>query len=111
MSKDRARQREAREREKAAQAEARAAEAARSARRRERRAVWSRRLAMVTPGGPTGQQTGILARRRRVRLNLLIAVLLMIQVLVWVVRPDWPARLAALVVALLVFPVLAAFVL
>jgi len=39
---------------------------------------------------------------------MLIAVLLAVQVLVWVVRPDWEARLATLVVSILVAPVLGA---
>lgn len=111
MSKERAQRREIREREAAVRAEARAAADARATRRRERRAVWSRRLAMLTPGGPTGQPTGILARRRRTRLNLIFASLLLVQVVVWVVRPDWQARLGALVISLLVFPVIAAFTL
>ncbi len=111
MSKERARRREERERDKAAREETRATADARAARQRERRAVWARRLAMMTPGGPTGQQTGILARRRRTRLNLIFFALVLVQVIVWVVRPDWQARLGALVVSLLVFPVIAAFAL
>lgn len=111
MSKDRARRREIREREAVAKAEARATADARAARRRGRRAVWSRRFAMLTPGGPTGQQTGILARRRRTRLNLIFSALLLVQVIVWVVRPDWQARLGALVISLIAFPVIAAFAL
>jgi len=42
----------------------------------------------------------------RVQRGLLVALLLALNVLVWVVRPDWEARLAALVVSLLAFPVL-----
>jgi len=111
VSKERARRREAREREAAERSEARAAANARAARRRERRAAWSRRLSVLTPGGPTGQPTGILARRRRIRLNLIVSALVLLHVLVWIARPDWAARLAALVVALLAFPVIAAFAL
>lgn len=105
MSKERARRREAREREAAIRRAARAAEAQRAARRRARKVALRRRLVPLT----TGRQTGVLARRRRTRLNLVVASLLFVQVVVWVVRPDWQARLAALLVAALAFPVIAAF--
>jgi hypothetical protein len=107
VSKERARRREARQREAAIRTAARAAEAERSARRRARKAALRRRLVPLT----TGRQTGVLARRRRTRLNLVIAALLFVQVLVWVVRPDWQARMAALILAALAFPVIAAFTL
>ncbi len=108
MSKERAQRREQREREAAA----RAAERAAAERRRERRsalvapvlAPFRRvRLALTT-----GRQSGALAERRRKRTTLIIAVLLFLQVLVWIVRPDWQARLAAAIIALLAFPVVAA---
>ncbi len=51
----------------------------------------------------------MLARKRRLRTSLLVAFLLAVQVVVWAVRPDWEARLAALVVSVLAVPVLAAF--
>ncbi len=111
MSKDRARRRQLREREAAERAAARTVAAERAARRRERRTAWARRFSWLTPGRRTGQQTGILARRRRTRLNLVFAFLLLVQVIVWVVRPDWQARLGALVISLLAFPVIAAFAL
>jgi hypothetical protein len=107
MSKDRARRREAREREAAIRTAARAAEAERAARRRALKNAVRRRLVPLT----TGRQTGVLARRRRARLNLIVALLVFSQVLVWIVRPDWQARLAALLIALLAFPVIAAFTL
>jgi hypothetical protein len=107
MSKERARRREAREREAAIRRAARAAEVERTARRRARKAALRRRLVPLT----TGRQTGVLARRRRTRLNLVLVALLFVQVVVWVVRPDWQARLAALLVAALAFPVIAAFTL
>jgi hypothetical protein len=69
------------------------------------------RLGPLVPGDPTGRQTGLLAARRRTRMNLVLAALLLVQVVVWVVRPDWQARLAAVVLALLAFPVIAAFAL
>ena len=37
---------------------------------------------------------------------MLVAALVVVQVVVWIFRPDWPARLAALVVSLLLFPLL-----
>ena len=107
MSKERARRREAREREAATRIAARAVQAERDARRRARKAAFRRRLLPLT----TGRQTGPLARRRRARLNLVIASLLLVQVLVWVVRPDWQARFAAVLIAAIAFPVIAAFTL
>ena len=107
MSKERARRREAREREAAARAAARAVEAERAERKRARKAALRKRLLPLT----TGRQTGVLAQRRRTRLNLVIASLLFVQVIVWIVRPDWQARLAALLIAALAFPVIAAFTL
>ena len=107
MSKERARRREVRERDAAIRSAARAAEAERAARRRTRKAALRRRLLPLT----TGRQTGVLARRRRTRLSLIFAALVFVQVVVWVVRPDWQARLAALVIAALAFPVIAAFTL
>jgi hypothetical protein len=59
----------------------------------------------------TGRPTGILAERRRTRMRLLITALLLVQVLVWILRPDWQARLGAAVLALFCFPVIAAFTL
>ncbi|NUR08191.1 MAG: hypothetical protein HOQ45_14435, partial [Nocardioidaceae bacterium] len=61
------------------------------------------RLPRVTP---VGRDTGALARRRRVETSLLVALLVAVNVVVWVVRPDWRARLGALVVCVLAFPVL-----
>ena len=107
MSKERARRREAREREAAVRAADVRRQAQRAARRRDRKAALRRRLVPWT----TGRQTGVLARRRRARLNLVVASLLFVQVVVWFVRPDWQARLAALLIAALAFPVIAAFTL
>lgn len=104
MSKERARLRAIRERESAIRVAARAAEAE----RRERQAARRKAFGRVTAGfRPTGRQTGILARRRRHQTSLLIAVLLTLNILVWVVRPDWAARLAALILTVLAAPVLA----
>ncbi len=105
MSKERARRRAAREHEAGLKAAARAA----GQERRERQAARTRALRARTTdrwrGRAAGRQTGVLARRRR-RQDLALAVaLLLLNVLVWVARPDWEARLAALVVTLLAFPV------
>jgi hypothetical protein len=107
MSKERARRREVRKREAVARAAQAQRQAERAARRRAREAALRRRILPFT----TGRQTGILARRRRSRLNLIVAFLLFSQVVVWVVRPDWQARFGAALVALIAFPVIAAFTL
>jgi Flp pilus assembly protein TadB len=107
MSKERARRRADREREAAIKAAARAAEAERRERREARkqalRRVTTDRLPRLTP---VGRDTGSLARRRRVQRGLLLALLLALNVLVWFLRPDWEARLAAVIVSVLAFPVL-----
>jgi hypothetical protein len=54
-----------------------------------------------------GRPDGTLARRRRRRWSLLVAALVALNVLVWVLRPDWESRLGALVVSVLAAPVLA----
>ncbi len=109
MSKERARRRAEREREAAMRTAARAAEAE----RRERRAARLRAVRRATTDRlprltPAGRPTGVLAHRRRVRTSLLLGLLAALNVLVWVVRPDWRSRLLALVVTVLVAPVLVA---
>lgn len=103
MSKERAQRRAERERESAIRTAARAAERERAERKLARRRNLNRWL-------PTkaSRPSGILAERRRSRLRLLVAALVLVQVVVWIFRPDWPARLAALVVCLLLFPLLVA---
>ena len=111
MSKERARRREEREREAATKAAERAVVARRAERRRALVAPvvgpWRRLRRAMT----TGRQTGALAERRRTRVRLILALLFFAQIVVWVVRPDWEARLGAFVIALFVFPVAAAFAL
>ena len=107
MSKERAQRRAAREHEAALKASARAAEQE----RRERRAARARAVKRVTTDRlprrtRTRRATGTLARRRRIQRSLVLAVLVALNLLVWVVRPDWAARLAALVVSVLAAPVL-----
>jgi hypothetical protein len=109
VSKERARRRAAREREAAMRTAARAAEAE----RRERREARRRALRAATTGRlprlhPVRRPTGRLAHRRKVRTSLLLMVLVVLNVVVWVVRPDWRSRLGALVVSVLVAPVLVA---
>ncbi|HET6563132.1 MAG TPA: hypothetical protein VFG72_14760 [Marmoricola sp.] len=106
MSKERARRRELREHEAGLKAAARAAEQE----RRERQAARSRALRARTTDRlrvrPAGRQSGVLAQRRRRQDAALVAVLLFLNVLVWIARPDWESRLGALVVTVLAFPVL-----
>lgn len=110
MSKERARRREEREAEAAVRAEQRARAEQKAARSRARRETWTARFAWLGGSRP-GQQTGILAAKRRLRLNLVVTFLVLVQVVVWFVREDWRASLAALVVSALAFPVIAAFAL
>ncbi len=111
MSKERARRRAEREREAAMRQAARASEQERrerlAARKRALRRATTDRLRRRTP---VGRPTGVLAQRRRTRTTLLVLALLVANLVVWVVRPDWPARLAAVVVTVLAFPVLRLFV-
>jgi Flp pilus assembly protein TadB len=106
VSKERAQRRAAREHEAGLRAAARAAEQE----RRERRTARSRALRARTSDRlrtrPSGRQGGVLAQRRRRQNTALAAVLIFLNVVVWMSRPDWEARLGALVVTLLAFPVL-----
>ena len=99
MSKERARRRAEREREAAARAAARQRETERRARSRARwRALtgWIPRPHLVP---------GVVAARRRAELMGALGLLLLLNLFVWIVRPDWAARLGALVVSVVVFPV------
>jgi hypothetical protein len=111
MSKERARRRVVREREAAIRVAARASRAERAERRQARRRALGRVADRLSPGQPVGRPTGALARRRRLQLSMLGAVLVAANMLVWVVRPDWPARVAALIVTILAAPVLVTLVL
>ena len=100
MSKERARRRAEREREAAVRAAARA-------RANERRARSAARKRTLTGWVPRARlMPGTLAARRRREVATTIAILVALNLLVWIVRPDWPARLGAFVVSLLVAPVL-----
>ncbi len=63
-------------------------------------------LAGRSSGRSSGRPLGLLARRNRRQTTGLVAVLVLVNLVVWVVRGDWAAVLGALVVSLLVFPVL-----
>jgi Flp pilus assembly protein TadB len=101
MSKERALRRAERERESAVRAAARAAEAERA----ERRAARCRALAGRLPRR-TSRQSGILAERRRRQAGATVALLLAVNVLVWVFFDDWAARAMVAVVSPLAAPVL-----
>ncbi len=101
MSKERAQRRAEREREAAVLAAARAAEAE----RRERRDARVRALTSRLPKRRRGP-AGILAERRRKQNGALVAVLVALNVLLWVFSDDWALRLAGVVVSLLAAPVL-----
>lgn len=100
MSKERARRRAEREREAAIRQAAREREVRRRSRARARRQALTRWVPRphLTPG--------VLAARRRTELMATVGLLLLLNLLVWLVRPDWAARLGALVVSVLVFPLL-----
>jgi Flp pilus assembly protein TadB len=107
MSKERAQRRATREHEAAIKAAARAAEQERRERRAARTAAVRRHTTGRLPRRTrTARPTGTLARRRRVESSLVVALLVALNVLVWVVTPDWASRLAALVVSVLAAPVL-----
>ena len=101
MSKERAQRREAREREAAIVAAAKAS----AAERRERREARSRAVRSRLPVRHS-RETGVLAARRRKQTGATVAMLLVLNVLVWVVFPDWAVRAMALIVSLLAAPVL-----
>jgi hypothetical protein len=96
MSKERARRREVREHEAARRAAARQRELERQARSRSRRRT-------LTGWVPRPHfQPGVLAARRRTELMATFGLLLLVNLVVWLVRPDWAARLGALVVSVVV---------
>lgn len=99
MSKERARRRAEREQEAALKAAARQRDLERRARSRSRRQS-------LTGWFPRPRlQPGVLAARRRTELMATFGLLFLLNLLVWLVRPDWAARLGALVVSAVVFPV------
>jgi Flp pilus assembly protein TadB len=103
VSKERARRRAERELVAVRESERRAAQAERRRRREQRR---SAARALLPGAARRGRQNGILARRARLRTGFLVALLAFVNVVVWIVRPDWEARLGVLVIGILAFPVL-----
>lgn len=90
---------------------ARAAEAERRGRRVARASALRRATTGRLPRrARTGRPSGVLAARRRLRTRALVAVLVLVNVAVWLVSPDWATRLGTLVVCLLAAPVLAAVI-
>ena len=99
MSKERQVRRAEREREAAVRAAARA-------RQEERRQRSAARRRALTGWLPRPRRTpGLLARRRRREVTFTVCLLLALNVLVWVTRPEWGLRVLALMVSLLVAPV------
>ena len=82
-------------------AAARAGQAERRERQRDRRQA----LARVLPAR-RNRRPGVLAARSRRQRGVTAALLLGLNLLVWVVFPDWPTRAMAMVVSLLAVPVL-----
>ncbi|MGZ4476717.1 MAG: hypothetical protein ACXVWW_13515 [Nocardioides sp.] len=97
----RAKAREERERQAAEAAAARVDAQARAARGQRRRA----RLARLLPTR-TGRQTGAFARRRRIRIQVLLVGLVVLNVLLWFAEPSPSIRALALVASVLAAPVL-----
>lgn len=130
MSKERARNRAAREREAGIKAAAKGAEKDRHERRQAAKKPAARTQAKRaaknpakkphhprTPAdkkrnhAPVGRPDGPLARRRRFRVRLLLALLVAVNVGAWLIWPDWSARLAVLIVSVISAPLLAALLL
>ena len=73
--------------------------------KRERRTARTRAVSVLVPKRHS-RQTGVLAERRRRRAGLTLALVVALNVLVWVFVPDWPTRAMVLCVSLLAAPVL-----
>jgi hypothetical protein len=101
VSKERAQRRAEREREAAVRAAAHAA----AAERAERRAARRRALTRWLPARHS-RQSGVLAERRRQQVGATVAILLGINLLVWIFFDDWAARAMVAVVSPLAAPVL-----
>ncbi|MGI8523139.1 MAG: hypothetical protein ACR2K3_07490 [Nocardioides sp.] len=100
MSKERAHRRAERERLAALGAEKRAREDDVRRRREARR----RSLVDWVPRPPR-LRPGIVAARRRREVALTVAILVALNLVVWLADPRWSTRIGALVVTLLVAPV------
>jgi len=100
VSKERALRRAEREREAAIRAAARAREEER------RQRALARRRALTGWLPQRRRAPGLLAQRRRREVTITVCLLLAVNVLVWVVRPEWGLRVLAAMVSLLVAPVI-----
>jgi hypothetical protein len=100
MSKERAQRRAEREQQEAAAAAARAAVVERQRRRTARRTALTSWLPKPRKG-----PGGIIAQRRRTRSTLFVIGVIVVNMLVWLAYPDWPARLLALALSLLITPI------
>jgi Flp pilus assembly protein TadB len=100
VSRERAQRRAEREREQAIRAAARARE-------EERRQRLSARRRALTAWLPSPHRApGVLAARRRRQVWATVALLLVVNVVVWVVTPLWEVRAVIVMVSLLAAPVL-----
>jgi hypothetical protein len=98
VSKERARRRAEREHVTALKNAARQRELERRARLRARRQT-------LTGWIPRPHPTPwVVAARRRAELMAAVGLLLLLNLLVWLVRPDWAARVGAVVFSVVVFP-------
>jgi Flp pilus assembly protein TadB len=102
MSKERQRRREERERQQAIAA----AERERREVKRRRRQQRMRAVRDALPKRTRwNTQQGRLADKRKRRAGLLIAIFVVVQVVTWLMTPNWYARGAALIVCLFALPV------
>ena len=101
MSKERARRREARERESAIRSAARAAEEE----RRARGAARKQRLTAWAPDRSHSRQMGVLARRRRQQLTMFVTGLVVLNLMIWFIWSDLRLQVLAAMVTILAAPV------
>ncbi len=82
-----------------------------SARQMRRRALWKRSTGWIPPSllarlRGHNRQGGALAVRRRKQRSATVGMLLVLNVVVWVIVPEWSGRAMAAVASVLVAPVL-----
>lgn len=111
MSKERARNRAARERETGIKAAARTKNARPGATTPPKKNRPRPAPAKPRRTAPSGRPDGPLARRRRFRIRLLVLLLLVVNIGAGVVWQDWKISLAVLIVSVITAPLLAALLL
>jgi hypothetical protein len=121
VSKQRAKDRAAREREARVKTAARGSAGERHERTQAARKPVGKKPAKQsrprTPASkkrshaPVGRPDGPLARRRRFRIRLLLVLLLVVNVAAGVIWQDWSVTLAVLIVSVITTPLLAALLL